>query len=31
MRVYSEASSPELVQSILKDAEAFVFEKGTVA
>jgi phosphomannomutase len=31
MRVYSEASSPEIVQSILKDAEAFVFEKSTVA
>ncbi len=26
MRVYSEAASPELVQAILKDAEAFVFE-----
>ena len=27
MRVYCEASSPDLVQNILKDAEAFVFEK----
>jgi phosphomannomutase len=31
MRVYCEASSPDLVQNILKDAEAFVFEKGTRA
>lgn len=31
MRVYCEASSPELVKSILAEAEAFVFEKGTNA
>ena len=31
MRVYCEASSPDLVQNILKDAEAFVFEQGARA
>ena len=31
LRVYCEASSPELVKSILDDAEAFVYAKTTVA
>ena len=31
MRLYCEASSPELVKEILANAEAFVFEKATAA
>ncbi len=31
MRIYCEASTPELVQEILANAEAFVFERGTTA
>ncbi len=31
LRIYSEASSPELVKEILAAAEAFVYQKATVA
>ena len=31
LRVYCEASSPELVKSILDDADEFVYAKTTVA
>jgi phosphomannomutase len=31
MRIYSEASSPELVQEILNSSVEFVHEKGTAA
>jgi phosphomannomutase len=31
LRIYSEASSPELVDEILAAAEAFVYQKATVA
>ena len=31
MRVYCEAASPELVQEILRLAEAFALEKATAA